>query len=147
MKKLKEVLRLKFESALSHRQIARCLSISPGTISHYVQAMSLASLSWEVVKTLDEAALEAKLSPFVRKVRQTATTTQKVLPDFEYLHNELKRKGVTLQLLHEEYLATQGKKTFSYAHVCRAYRKWVKCQQPSMRQTHIAGEKCKIEEQ
>ena len=92
MRKLKELMRLKFEARLTHRQIGRSLGLSPGT------KVREARLGWPLPEGLDEAELESRLfsAPAWRGHWGT-----KHVPDFPTLHQELKRKGVALQLLWE----------------------------------------------
>ncbi|OPD66271.1 IS21 family transposase, partial [Pseudomonas aeruginosa] len=98
MRNIKECLRLKFEGGLSHEKIARALQLSKGVVSKYVTAANETGLEWPVLAALDEVALAAALLP-TAKVRQTRG--ERVLPDLITIHRELRRKGVTLQLLWE----------------------------------------------
>ena len=97
MRKIKEVLRLKFEAKLSHERIAAATGVSKGTVTNFVQRAVQKGLGWPLPEDLDEAGLEALL------FRQAAPCEQYEPPDFASIHQELKRKGVTLQLLWEEY--------------------------------------------
>ena len=96
MRNIKECLRLKFELGLSHEKIARALQLSKGVVSKYVTAASDTGLDWPALAELDEKALSAALVP-TGKLHQTRG--ERVLPDVISLHRELRRKGVTLQLL------------------------------------------------
>ena len=82
---------------------------------------------------MDEAALEARLIP----PRQASTRFAE--PDHAKIHTELKRKGVTLQLLWSEYVAEAGERAYRYTQFCEHYRRWVQRQKRSMRQLHRAG--------
>jgi transposase len=135
MRKITEVLRLKFEAKLSHDQIARAVGLSKGGVGKYVSLAKAQGLSWPLPEDMDEAALEARLYP----PRQA--TTRFAEPDHARIHTELKRKGVTLQLLWSEYVAEAGERAYRYTQFCEHYRQWVKCQKRSMRQLHRAGEK------
>ena len=99
MRKIREVLRLKFEARLSHERIAAATGVSKGAVSNYVQREIQKSLGWPLSEDLDDAALERALFP------QVILREQYAPPDYAYVHQELKRKGVTLQLLWEEYHA------------------------------------------
>jgi transposase len=135
MRRILEVLRLKYESGLGHRAIARACGVGVGTVSEYVQRAARAGLTWPVPGELDEAALEARLfSAAPVPVRERAA------PDCSRIHQELKRTGVTLQLLWEEYreVHTEG---YGYSQFCEIYRRWAKKLKRSMRQQHRAGEK------
>ena len=135
MRKLREILRLKYEVKLPHRVIGRACGIGAGTVSMYVQRAKREGLSWPLPEALDDDALQSKLfrEPFHERVARPA-------PDCEAIHRELKRPGVTLQLLWLEYLEAhpQG---YRYSQFCNVYRRWVKKLHPSLRQRHRAGEK------
>jgi len=137
MRKLREVLRLRFEHALSDRAIGRCCSVSHRTVADYLMRFHQAGLSWPLPEDLDEASLQQRLFP-ERLFRESSERSP--LPDMKYLHAELRRKGVTLQMLWEEYREREpngyGRSQF-YAH----YRRWASKLNPTMRQEHKAGEK------
>ena len=139
MRKITEVLRLKFEAKLSHATIARAVGLSKGAVNKYVSLAQARGLSWPLPEGLDEAGLEALLYP------PRATSTRYVEPDYARLHTELRRKGVTLQLLWSEYAAAAGAQAYRYSQFCERYRQWVKRQRRSLRQVHRAGEKLFID--
>lgn len=141
MRKLKEILRLKYEANLSHRQIGASLSISPGTVSTYVNRAKLMKIEnwplpieWDDVK-LNKQFLQTKIQP------RTAIP----LPNWLVFHPQLKKKGVTQQLLWQEYVERNSNNHYSYPHMCRIYKEWLSRQQPSMRQIHQYGEKLFID--
>ncbi len=135
MRKIKDVLRLKYEAKLSCRQIAASLKLSVGVISKYTKAAEAAGLSWPLPGGLDDTTLEARLFAPVTPVREHA------MPDCAYIHQELKRKGVTLRLLWEEYQASCAGQAYQYAQFCVYYRQYRSRLKLSMRQTHKVGEK------
>ena len=138
MRKFKELMRLKFEAKLSHRQIGRSLSMSPGTVSRYVQQWREAGLSWPLSEGLSDGDIERRLSPQARPHPHVSHT----LPQFATMHHELKRKGVTLALLWQEYREQVGTEcAYSYSQFCVQYRHWRGRLKRSMRQHHRAGEK------
>ena len=102
MIKLKEILRLKCEAKLSLRQIARSLGLSTGVISKYLKRAEAAGLSWPLPEGMSDAKLEARLQP----ERLRAVSSGLAEPDFVEMESELKRKGMTRQLLWEEYAET-----------------------------------------
>lgn len=141
MRKLKEILRLKYESKMAHRKIAKSLSISPGTVSVYVQRASLMGIeSWPLPQGWDDIRLHRE---FLR-TKHTPRTAIPV-PDWGKFQQDLKRKGVTKQLLWQEYTERNPHNHYSYPQLCRHYQQWLSVQQPSMRQTHVAGEKLFID--
>lgn len=139
MKKLTEILRLKFEAKLSHEQIARACGVSKGVVGKYANLAKAHGLTWPLPHGMDEAQLEAKL------FRTQTTPSRLVEPDFAQIHQELKRKGVTLQLLWAECAERHGENTLRYSQFCHRYRQWRQAQKRSMRQVHRAGEKLFID--
>ena len=141
MRKIKECLRLKFDGALSHEQIARALGLSKGAVTKYLQRAAHVGLSWETAVTLEESVIEARLLP-----PRVPSPGPRVLPDWAVVHRELRRKGVTLQLLWEEYAeAHAGAATYRYTQFCHLYQGYAAGLKRSMRQTHRAGEKVFID--
>ena len=94
-----------------------------------------AGLSWPLPKDLDEAALESRLYPASPKPKDA-----KPMPDMAHIHQELRRRGVTLQLLWEEYKQAHPN-GYQRTQFCHLYRTWAKTVDVTMRQVHIAGEK------
>jgi transposase len=139
MRKVREVLRLKFEARLSHERIAAATGLSKGAVSNYVQRTIQKSLGWPLPENLDDAALERLLFP------QVVLREQYAPPDYAYVHQELKRKGVTLQLLWEEYHAANGEHAWRYSQFCLHYQRFRGNLARSMRQVHRAGEKLFID--
>ena len=116
MRKIKEVLRLKWACGLSHREISRVTGVSVGAVSQYAAMAKAAGLDWPQADGL--AKTQCK-SGFLAHRSQG----WRVQPNFPYLHRELRRKGVTLQLLWEEYLeAHQGVPIYQYTQFCCRYR-------------------------
>lgn len=141
MHKIREILRLHFDSKLSQHQIAASLKISSGVVNKYVCLAKVASLSWPVEPQLDDKSLRALLSPYNESIKQSPF----VEPDYSSIHQELKRKGMTLLLVWQEYEEVYGKKAYRYSRFCSKYKDWLGRQKPSMRQTHRAGEKLFID--
>jgi transposase len=135
MRKIKEVLRL-HAAGLTHRQIARCCALGRTTVREYLVRAQTAQLTWPLPGELDEAALERQLFP----PPPTLTSAARGLPDWAQVHQELKRKGVTLCLLWEEYrsLHPEG---YRYSWFCKHYSAWAAKIDVVMRQPHRAGEK------
>ena len=139
MRKIREVLRLKFEAQLSHGKIAAASGVSKGAVSNFVRRAIEKSLPWPLPEDLDDAALERLLYP------QVGQHEQYTHADYAYVHQELKRKGVTLQLLWEEYHAAHGARAYQYSQFCLHYQRFRDSLARSMRQTHRAGEKLFID--
>jgi transposase len=136
MRKIKDVLRLKFESGLSQRRIARSCALGKTTVTECLRRFEAAGLSWPAAGELDEATLERKLYPAAPGVADEA----RALPDWTHVHRELRRKGVTLTLLWHEYRASHPE-GFGYTWFCEHYRAWAGRLDVVMRQEHRAGEK------
>jgi transposase len=136
MRQVHEVLRLKWAVGLSERQIARSLGLSRPTVAAYVQRAHVAGLSWPLPEGLDAATLEQRLFPSAAP----PVPATRLVPDWATVHHELKRKGVTLFLLWQEYKAATPE-GFQYSWFCHAYRAWASKLNVVMRQSHRAGEK------
>lgn len=139
MRKVKEVLRLHWGSGLSRRQIASSCGISRPTVADYIRRAEAAGLFWPLPIELDEAELERRLFP-----RITAQGRERAQPQWAQIHQELKRKGVTLFLLWQEYkeIYPEG---LQYSTFCEYYRRWEGKLDLVMRQHHRAGEKLFID--
>src|SRR5262245_14409959 len=130
MRQIHEVLRLKWAAGLSERQIARSLGLSRPTVAAYVRHAQAARWSWPLPAGLVTARLPLRLFP----TSATPTPATRLVPDWATVHHELKRKGVTLFLLWQEYKATTSE-GFQYSWFCPAYRTWASKLNLVMRQT------------
>ena len=137
MRKIREVLRQRWESKLTFRQIGRGCSISPGTAMDYERRARAAKLTWTKVEEMDDQKLEELLFPLPPS---SSSEQQPVLPDWSEIHRERKRKGVTLVLLWQEYKA-RFPEGVQYSRFCDMYREWRGQLEVCMRQEHRAGEK------
>ena len=121
MRKLKEILRLKYGVGLSHRQIGRSLAISPSVVSRYAnRAAQLGIKQWPLPTGWDDTKLKHAFLQTQVKMKKHS------LPDWATVHRELRNKCVTLQLLWEEYCERNPGGFYSYNHYCRMYREWLK---------------------
>ena len=121
MRKLKEVLRLRYELGLGQHQIARSCSIAQGTVSEYLRRAREAGVSWPLPEGWDDRQLEAAL--FGGTPRH-AYPTRKPQPDFAQLHEELQRHPhLTLQLAWEEYRQAHPD-GYAYSRFCELYQRW-----------------------
>jgi len=134
MRNTREILRLKWEKGLAIRQIARSLNISHSMVKDHLARAELAGLSWPLPEGMTDAALEELLFPS----RQSRMPGQQ--PDFALIHKELRRKGVTLELLWIEY-QRDNPEGYQYSWFCDLYQKWRGQIDVSMRQVYKAGEK------
>ncbi len=137
MRQLREILRLRLHAKLSMRQIRDSLRLSLGTIQKAVSKAEELDLHWDAIEKLDDQQLATQIYP----TADTASSSKKVVPDWLEVTRELKQKGMTKQLLWEEYIQQYPNRSFSYPQYCLLYRSWLKKQKRSMRQIHKAGEK------
>jgi transposase len=136
MRKIREILRLRLGQGLSGRQVSAATGLPLTTIWDHVHRAGQVGLEWPLPEGLDDAELEAML--FTQAPRPMGVV--RPLPDWNYVHKELRRKGVTLALLHIEYLE-QHPDGYQYSQFCDLYRKWQRKLDVVMRQEHRAGEK------
>jgi transposase len=136
MRRVREILRLKHGGA-SDRQIARSLDLARSTVALTLERAAAAGLHWPLPPTLTDRVLEATL--YVSPGNQPGAR-RKVEPDWASIHHELRRPGVTLMLLWEEYRQREPN-GYSYSRWCDLYRAWEGRLSPTMRQSHPAGER------
>ena len=136
MSKLRHALQLLHEATLSTRQIGQALNISKTTVSEIASYARAAGVDWPTAQGLTDEELQRRLyRPAV------ARSSSQLEPDYHWIHRELKRPGVTLQLLWEEYQQQHQGVAYKYTSFCVKYAAWAKTLKRSMRQTHVAGEK------
>ena len=135
MRKIKDVLRL-HAAGRSARQIGPSVGVGRSTVAEYLRRAEVAGLSWPLPEGLDDETLERRLFPPTppAKGRQFAEA------DWAAVHRELKRPGVTLVLLWDEYRGRHPD-GYGYSAFCEHYRRWVGRLSPVMRQRHAAGER------
>ncbi len=135
MRKIRDVLRLHGDK-LSKRQIAVSLNVGRTAVRDYIERAARAGLGWPLPEGLSDEDLERLLFPPPRFV----PADRRVCPDWSALHRELRKPGVTLSLLWEEYRAVH-RDGYGYSRFCDLYRAWKGKLKPTMRQAHVAGEK------
>ena len=136
MRKIREILRWKYECGRSNREIGQSCGIGSSTVSEYLQRVGLAGLAWPLPEELSDQALEQLLFP-----PPIPRNTARLLPDFHEIHQELQsRRGVTLNLLWQEY-KEQHPDGYQYSWFCQHYRAWSARLDVVMRHEHRAGEK------
>ena len=141
MRKISEILRLHFDAKLGIRKVARSLNLSVGVVQKYIARAKAHNISWPLPPNMSEADIEQLLKSTQPGI---AKSMIKGRIDCSLVHKELKQKGVTLELLWEEYCQTESN-PLSYSRYCYYYREWKKKQKRSMRQAHRAGEKVFID--
>jgi hypothetical protein len=136
MRRIREVLRLRHQG-LTERVIARMIGVSNGVVHGYLRRARLSGLTWPLPDGLDDEGLELLLFPAPTAASQSA---RRPVPDWIYVEKELRRRSVTRLLLWEEYRAANPD-GFAYTWFCTTFEAWKKRARPTMRQTHIGGEK------
>ncbi len=135
MRKTREILRLRWSVGLAGRAAARSCKVSASTVHDVLARAKQAGLSWPLPDKLDDAGLEALLYPGAPASRQ------RPLPDCAVMYRELRRKGVTLQLLWHEYRERYPDDGLGYSAFCERYRAFRKRLEVTMRLEHRGGEK------
>ena len=133
-----EILRLKYQHHLSVREIARSCGLAASTVGDTLQRAEVAQLTWPLPEGLGEPELEQRL--FASPVPKTEATPGRKFPDWTRIHAELRRPNVTLQLLWQESQQADPD-ALKYSRFCELYRPWSKTLEPTLRQTHVPGEK------
>lgn len=137
LQKIKEVLRLRFLNNLSYRQVEVLSGTSRSSVAEYCRRFEIIPHTIDAALALDDEELDSLLHP-EKKLR--SRNDERPLPDMNYLHCELKRKGVTLLLLWQEHRETHPN-GYGYTQFGEHYRRYASTINPSMRQIHYAGDK------
>ena len=135
MRKIKEVLRLKYELGLGQRQIARSCAIGLGTVNDYLVRAERAGTRWPLPEGWEEPEVEAAL--FGAEPAQFREP-ERPAPDFAVIHQT--QRFVTLQLLWQEYREANPD-GYGYSRFCELYQRWRGKQDVVLRQEYKAGEK------
>jgi transposase len=139
MHRVREILRLRWVLKLGVRQAASAAGVGRSVVSKTSVRAERAGLTWSAVETMSDAELEARLYG-----APPPTAATRAEPDVLYIHTELRRPGVTLELLHLEYLQAHPD-GYRYTAYCDRYRAWQKKRGVWMRQVHRAGDKCFVD--
>jgi transposase len=140
MRHTREILRQKWALGRTHREVAQSLGISSGAVGKTMLRAQAAGLDWQEAQGLADEILEARL--YGRP--EVAGTRHRPEPDCAWIHAERRKAGVTLELLHLEYLEQQPD-GYRYTQFCESYRRWLQRRGLSMRQVHRAGDKCFVD--
>lgn len=135
MRKIRDVLRLS-AAGMSKRQIAASLGLSATAAGECIRRARRAGVGWPLPEGLTDETLEVRLYP----PPMVAAKHRRPQPDWAAVHCELRRPGVTLQLLWEEHRAVHPG-GYGYSRYCELYRAWEARLSPTMRQSHVAGER------
>ena len=136
MRTIREILRLRWEVGLSHREIARSCGIAASTVGEYLRRARMAGVTWPVREDLGDEGLERLLF----RAAESHRACQRPMPDWARVHEELGGKGVTLSLVWQEYKGVYPE-GYEYSQFCERYRRWSETLDVCLRQNHKAGEK------
>ena len=136
MRKIRDVLRLTHELGLSVREVRAATGVGKTAVAEYVTRAKALGITWPIPPEVDDAELERRLfaPPAIRK------TAVYRAPDWAHVHEELKRRHVTLLQLWEEHRGADPD-GYGYSQFCLLYRAWAAKLAPVMRQRHQAGDK------
>ena len=135
MRKVRDVLRLKHTLGMSLRQISEATGVGKTVVGEYVRRAGVIGITWPVPEEIDDAELERRLFPVPGE-----TAAPRPAIDWRQVHEEMKRRSMTLVLLWQEYRAEQTD-GYGYSRFCDLYGEWRKTVSATMRQTHPAGER------
>lgn len=139
MYRTREILRQKWALGRTHREVAASVGTSAGAIGNVLARAAAAGVkTLEQAESLSDDELEARL---YGKTQMAPTRAE---PDCAWVHRERHRPGVTLELLHQEYLAANPG-GYQYTAFCDRYREWLGKRGLVMRQTHVAGDKMYVD--
>jgi transposase len=144
MRKLSEVLRLRFELKLSYQQIARSCAIASSSVHKYLTLAKAAGLGWPLPDGWNDTRLNAALFPSNQPaIVEPASAPRRARPDFAAIHEQLRsNKNVTLMLLWEEHREANGNAhSYGYSRFCELYQHWRSKLDVVLRQEHKPGEK------
>lgn len=134
MRKILEILRMRFVLELTVRATSDALGVSTGAVSRTTARALDSGLTYEAASELTHEELEERLYPTSKRGGDRAE------PDVRWIHRELRRVGVTLELLHQEYRAEQGARALGYSAFCRRYQRWRTKRGPVLRKHYVGGE-------
>jgi transposase len=141
MRRIRQVLQLHFGAYASSRVIAREVGVGRTTVQDYLTRAGAAGLGWPLPPALTDEALEQRLFP-APSTKPGARRHPE--PDWAVLVREMKRPGVSLSILWEEYGAAHPE-GYGYSRFCELYRAFERRLSPIMRQTHISGHKAFVD--
>jgi transposase len=137
MRQIKEILRLKHELKLSVRDIAHSCAVPASTVGDYLKRAKAAGMGWPIPEEWSEDEILERL---LGVAEPAAPVVPALVPDWSQVHEELRRKGVTLRLLWQEYRQNQPT-GYGYSRFCELYDRWAAALDPVLRQVHPPGEK------
>jgi transposase len=135
MRKVRDVLRLKHAVGLSYREISEATGVGKTAVGEYIRRAEVIGITWPVPDDVDDTTLHRRMFAC-----PGAPAVERAGIDWAKVHEELKRRGVTLLLLWQEYRSCD-QQGYGYSRFCDLYGEWRRRISATMRQTHVAGEK------
>ena len=141
MSKEREILK-RFHAGTSQRRIALELQASRNTVAKVIMAYKSSNIPWEVISRIDDDELHRKLFP------DEVPSISAKMPDYDYVHKELLKPGVTLKTLWDEYSTNcrvAGLLCIQYSQFCKLYRNYADCHRLTMHIKHKPGDKMMVD--
>ena len=142
MTNYREILRL-YSLGSSQRSIAREVQSSRDTVADVIKAAKAAGITWPLDDDVANEDIQEVLFP-----GKYAYASPYTVPDYQWIHTELAKKGVTLTLLWDEYcrkVRSTGGVPYMYTQFCEKYRRWARVTKATMRITHKAGDAMQVD--
>jgi transposase len=140
LRTIREILRLKYENHLSNRAIARACRVSNSTVGNYLARAERAGVKWP----LDENCSESELYEKMFGEEEKPVASDRPIPNWEEIHRELSRHGVTLMLLWREY-REKYPNGYGRTQFFEHYQDWNQTHTTSMRLPHKGGEEMEVD--
>ena len=141
MRRIKQLLTMRFGAGASARSIAQELGIAPSTVREYLSRAAAAGIAWPLAADVTDESLMARL---FHNAGVRAGARHHAEPDWAALAREFKRPGVNLLVLWEEYRAVHPE-GYAYSRFCQLFREFERRLSPTMRQSHMAGHKAFVD--
>ncbi len=141
VRKIREILRLRLDEKRSQREVGRSVGVSPSVVHDCMARFRATGLGWPLGPEIDDGELERRMYGTARPDGAGPFAE----PDFQYVHRELRRKGVTRYLLWQEYRQAHPEDGYQYSQFCDLYNRWAKPLGAVLRQQHKAGDKAFVD--
>ena len=137
VKKIREIIRFKKTNDMSDRKIARALNISRPVVAQYIKDFNATGLTYEEIKDMPDSQF---LALFEKQRNKRSSKYEEISELFPYFVTELKRTGVTLMILWNEY-QKKHPDGYSYSQFCYHFQVWRNASKVSMHIEHKVGDK------
>ncbi len=137
MKKIREIIRFKETTNMSDRKIARALNISRPVVAQYLKDFNASGLTYEETKDIPDSRF---LALFEKQRNKRCSKYEDISKLFPYFVMELKKTGVTLMILWNEY-QKEHPDGYSYSQFCYHFQVWRNASKVTMHIEHKVGDK------